>query len=61
VKRIIARDAEHLPVTRKALEIVAFRDNVLIALIARAIGATVITRTRIHFEWIRDVRGVRPC
>ena len=33
-------------------------NDVLIALTARAIGATVITRNRIHLELIREVRGV---
>lgn len=31
-------------------------NDVLIALTARAIGATVITRNRVHFEMIREVR-----
>jgi len=33
-------------------------NDVLIALTARAIGATVLTRNRVHFEMIRRVRGV---
>lgn len=33
-------------------------NDVLIGLTARAIGATVITRNRLHFEMIREVRSV---
>ena len=33
-------------------------NDVLIALTARAIGATVITHNRVHFEMIREVRSV---
>jgi predicted nucleic acid-binding protein len=31
-------------------------DDTLIALIARVIGATVVTRNRLHFETVRAVR-----
>ena len=33
-------------------------NDVLIALTARAIGATVVTRNRAHFEMIREIRSV---